>query len=148
MGVVFTAQQVTAYSQNAPEKAVVSSYKLTTDDGAVLSFDTYNSVLHYYATADGAHYQARGGDFEFVIKSVTKNRIVLRGKRSGNYCYLDRLTGEETISEYLAKMAAAERKLDIVSFTGEITGGLVEGFLDGSPTPSPSAVKAPKPAKL
>ena len=132
MGVVFTAQQVTAYSQNAPEKAVVSSYKLTTDDGAVLSFDTYNSVLHYYATADGAHYQARGGDFEFVIKSVTKNRIVLRGKRSGNYCYLDRLTGEETISEYLAKMAAAERKLDIVSFTGEITGGLVEGFLDGS----------------
>lgn len=132
MGVVFTAQQVTAYSQSKPEEAVVSSYKLTTDNGAVLSFDTYNSVLHYYATSDASHYQARGGDFEFNIISVSNDQIVLRGKRSGNYCYLNRLAKDQEIPAFLAEMSAAERALDIVSFSGEITGGLIEGYLDGA----------------
>lgn len=131
MGVKFEAQQVTAYSQEDPATAVKSSYKLTTDDGAVLSFDTYNSVLHYYATADADHYQARGGDFEFDIVSYTKDRIVLRGKRSRNLCYLDPLAENKTISAFLTEMVAAKNAFSIVAFSGEITGGLVEGFLDG-----------------
>ena len=130
MGVVFEAQKVTAYSQDAPETGVTSSYKLTEDDGPVLSFDTYNSVLHYYATSDASHYQARGGDFEFEIKSVEEDRIVLRGKRSGNYCYLDKLS--KSVPDFLKEAVAAEAALNIVSFTGEVTGGLVDGFLDGT----------------
>lgn len=129
MGVKFAAQQVTAYSQDAPDEAVTSSYKLTTDDGAVLSFDTYNPVLHYYATASADHYQARGGDFEFDIVSVSRERIVLRGKRSRNLCYLDPLSKGAT--EFLTEMAQAKANLNIVAFSGEVTGGLVEGFLDG-----------------
>lgn len=131
MGVQFTSQQVTAYSQSDPETAVISSYKLATDDGAVLSFDTYNSVLHYYATSDASHYQARGGDFEFDIMNVTEERITLRGKRSRNLCYLDRMPNSEEIPAFLERMNAAEEELNIVAFSGVITGGLVEGFLDG-----------------
>lgn len=130
MGVVFTAHQVTAYSQDAPEEGVTSNYKLTEDVGPVLSFDTYNSVLHYYATSDASHYQARGGDFEFEIKSVEKDRIVLRGKRSGNYCYLDKASKE--IPAFLKEINDAEVDFDIVAFSGEVTGGLVEGYLDGA----------------
>ena len=128
MGVKFDAQQVTAYGQEDPETPVVSSYKLTTDDGAVLSFDTYNTVLHYYATSDASHYQARGGDFEFDILDVTDSRITLRGKRSGNYCYLDKAA--KPIVTFLEEANEAEDNFDIVAFTGEITGGLVNGALD------------------
>lgn len=130
MGLQFKAQQVTAYGQDDPDEAVTSSYKLTSDNGAVLSFDTYNTVLHYYATASQDHYQARGGDFEFDIVSMDKNRIVLRGKRSRNFCYLDRLTKEP--SSFLKDMAAAKAAFNIVAFEGEFAGGLVEGFLDGT----------------
>ncbi len=130
MGVKFEAQQVTAYGQDAPETPVTSGYKLTTDDGAVLSFDTYNSVLHYYATSDASHYQARGGDFEFDIMDVAESRITLRGKRSGNFCYLDKAS--KPISEFLVDALAAEENLNIVSFAGEVTGGLVVGFLDAA----------------
>jgi hypothetical protein len=130
MAVKFGAQQVTAYSQDAPNEAVTSSYKLATDDGAVLSFDTYNSVLHYYATASADHYQARGGDFEFDIISVSAERIVLRGKRSRNLCYLDPLSSDAT--SFLTKMVEAKNALSIVAFSGEVTGGLVDGFLDGT----------------
>lgn len=132
MGVKFAAQQVTAYSQDAPNEAVTSSYKLTTDDGAVLSFDTYNSVLHYYATASADHYQARGGDFEFDIVSYSKERIVLKGKRSRNLCYLDPLPKDKDATAFLNEMVAAKNALAIVAFSGEVTGGLVEGFLDGT----------------
>ena len=128
MGLQFTEQQVTAYGQKDPETPVTSSYKLTTDDGAVLSFDTYNTVLHYYSTSSSDLYQARGGDFEFDIVDVTASRITLRGKRSRNLCYLDRL--DEDIPGFLAKMNEAESNLNIVAFAGEVTGGLVEGFLD------------------
>ena len=130
MGVQFGAQQVTAYGQDAPETPVTSGYKLTTDDGPVLSFDTYNSVLHYYATSDASHYQARGGDFEFNILDVTDNFIILTGKRSGNFCYL--LKASTPVSEFLVDALEAEEKLNIVSFAGEVTGGLVEGFLDAA----------------
>ena len=129
-GLQFSAQTVTAYGQKDPSMSEETTYKLTTDDGAVLSFDSYNTVLHYYATASSDHYTARGGDFEFEIKEVSANRIVLRGKRSGNFCYLDKLTKEA--SEFLTEMNAAKKALNIVSFSGEVTGGLVEGFLDGT----------------
>lgn len=132
MGVKFEAQQVSAWSEEDPAEEVKSSYKLTTDDGAVLSFDTYNKVLHYYATASADHYQARGGDFEFDIVSASSERIVLRGKRSRNLCYLDPIVGDQTIKSFLTDMAAAKAALNIVAFSGEVTGGLVDGFLDGT----------------
>lgn len=130
IGLKFTAQEVTAYAQDKPEEAVTSRYKLVADDGAVLSFDTYNAIIHYYSTPSQSLYQARGGDFEFEIMKVTAERITLRGKRSRNLCYLDRLS--RNVSEFLAEMNEAEAKLDIVAFTGEVTGGLVEGFMDGT----------------
>ncbi|MBQ7269729.1 MAG: DUF4302 domain-containing protein [Bacteroidales bacterium] len=129
IGVEFTDQEVVAYSQGAPEEGVKSTYVLSTNDGAVLSFDTYNTAIHYYATPDASHYQARGGDFDFDIMNVGEDRIVLRGKRSRNYCYLDRLKVSAT--EFLEEINEAQNDFDIVSFRGEITGGLVEGFLDG-----------------
>ena len=129
-GLVFTDQTVTAYSQSDPANGVTSPYKFTEDNSAMLSFDSYNSVLHYYATADSDHYQARGGDFEFVIMNVTDERITLKGRRSHNLCYLDKLS--EAPSTYLQKMNDAESALAIVAFEGVVKGGLVEGFLDAS----------------
>ena len=124
----FTDQQVTAVHQGDPNTSATSYYKLTTDDGAVLSFDTYNTVLHYYATPDPSHYQARGGDFEFDIMDVSDDRIVLLGKRSRNYCYLDKMT--QSKDEFFKEVSEAEKHLDLVAFTGTVTGGAVEGYID------------------
>lgn len=124
----FTAQQVEAIHQGDLDTSAKSYYKLTTDDGAVLSFDTYNTVLHYYATPDAGHYQARGGDFEFDIMGVEEDRILLRGKRSRNWCVLEKLTQEP--KAFLQEMIDAEKHLSIAAFTGTVTGGVVEGYMD------------------
>ena len=86
--------------------AVTSTYKMTRDQGPVLSFDTYNDILHYYGDPAGATaptdvtgYEA---DFEFVVMGISEdsNTIYLKGKKFGNYMTLQRL--EKPSDEYLA----------------------------------------------
>src|SRR3712207_2890266 len=51
-----------------------SGFSIKTDAGPVLSFDTYSNLLHEYATPSSSAYQAKQGDFEFVIDSVGEDR--------------------------------------------------------------------------
>ena len=55
-----------------------SAYDVITDDGPVLSFNTYNSLLHRYADPDPDQTQqtdgvGEGGDYEFKIMSISSD---------------------------------------------------------------------------
>lgn len=89
--------------ENNPDDGVVTSlYKMKSDDGPVLSFDTYNVFLHKYATPSQGNYQAQQGDFEFVIDSIGSDVVKVHGKRSLNTLYLHKLT--ESAVAYLQKV--------------------------------------------
>lgn len=90
--VKFDNQKVTVGSELAPGTFESSLYKLTNDNGPILSFDSYNTLMHYFATPSSAQYEGLDGDFEFIIMEVTDNLITLRGKRTGNTMYMHRLT--------------------------------------------------------
>lgn len=126
----FTSQEVTAVSEKDPFEEETSTFKLTTDDGPVLSFDTYNSIIHEYATPSSTKYQAKGGDFEFDILKVSDEEIVLRGKRSRNYCFLHPLY--ESIEDYLYEVQEMERKISVAAVSTEIGGVEFEGYLDSA----------------
>ena len=89
----FDDAQVNVGSEIAPGQFEKSLYKLTNDNGPVLTFDSYNTLMHYFATpwGDSDGYQAMDGDFEFMIMDVTEDLITLQGKRTGNTMYLRRL---------------------------------------------------------
>lgn len=120
----FTEDEVTATSERDPEYTTTTYYKLTTDDGPVLSFDSYTEVLHYFATpaGSGSLYQGQGGDFEFLILEATKDKVVLKGKRSGKISTLTPLA--EDADSYIAK---------IVSSVGDFAIGEVKGSINGKP---------------
>lgn len=127
--VAFTEDEVTATCELDPEESYKSYYKLTFDNGLVLSFDTYNPALHYFATPSSSEYEAKGGDFEFSVTSVSPEKIGLRGKRSGNHYDLYPYKSELRPTEYMAKagelgssmrMATLEGKIDTVAVTGEV----------------------------
>ena len=84
------------------ENAETSGYSLKSDDGPVLSFDTYSDLLHEYSTPSSKEYQAKHGDFEFVIDSIGQDVIKVHGKRGMNILYLYRLT--ESPESYLDKV--------------------------------------------
>ena len=99
----FTRDNAIVRYENKPDDGEVKSlYKMKEDDGPVLSFDTYNTFLHTYATPKSGEYRGKEGDFEFVIVSIGADRIKSHGKRSLNTMYLRKLSGES--SEYMEKV--------------------------------------------
>lgn len=91
----FTADDnVTVWYEEKAGETRKSTYAMVGDDGPVLSFDTYNEFMHYYAKPSQGEYEAKDGDFEFILLKVTKDLITLKGKRSGNIMYMTRLDVE------------------------------------------------------
>ena len=133
MGYIYTVKfhdsQVTARSQrdNSGQKEETSYYKLTNDEGPVLSFDTGNSILHYWSTPGGSssQYQGRGGDYEFNIMEVSNEHIKLIGKRYR--CVAELVPLQKEASEYIADCLAARQAQD--SYFG-ITSGTVKGIAE------------------
>ena len=126
----FTNQTVTACVETDPSEVATSTYALKTDGGAVLSFDTYNPVLHAYATPNSSLYQAKGGDFEFEISSfdAQTKTIVMIGKRSRNTITLRPLT--KPAEAYFEGARAFEESVTLAAFEGIIRDSAVVGFLD------------------
>ena len=103
-----------------PEETFVSKYRLVADDGPVLTFDTYNEAMHYFATPSSGAYEAMDGDFEFIILSATAEEIKLKGKRSGNIMYMHPLTMSS--EEYQEKLATFKTDLVFDTAAGVING--------------------------
>ena len=85
------------------QKELASLYRTGSDDGPIISFDTYNEFLHFFATPSPDLYEAYDGDFEFVIDDITDDLIRMHGKRNQNTIYLYRLT--KPAEEYLDDVA-------------------------------------------
>lgn len=115
-------------SEEHRDSSFVSLYKLAEDDGPVLSFDSFNPLLHKYAVPSSSYYEARGGDFDFLIIRFNENEVELKGKRSGKTCRLYRL--EEPAEDFINRMYDVDRSFYVSSFTGTIGGTPVTGEID------------------
>lgn len=116
--VKFDSKEVTAGFELAPGKTESSLYKLTNDNGPALSFDSYNTLLHFFATPSSGAYEGMDGDFEFIIMSVTDDLITLRGKRTANTMYMRRLTKDPV--EYINAVSAISDNIITSSATGTV----------------------------
>ena len=120
---------VTVGSELHPADTAKSFYKMTTDNGPVLSFDTNNDLFHVFATPSSSLYEAKGGDFEFAILNCSKEKIEMKGKRSGNVYTLlpfvqDKDTRRETYLTEVYKMAGSVKAATVEGVIGdkEVTG--------------------------
>lgn len=106
----FNADSVTAYFQLDDDIAtpVSSLYKMTPDDGPVITFDTYNENIHFFATPDINNYEALHGDYEFRItgQSADASEVYMRGKRTNNKYTLVKFAGDPV--EYLESINAVD----------------------------------------
>lgn len=124
----FTDGKVQMYNETAKNsdgsyKSVVSTYKITRDQGPVLAFDTYNDLLHVYGDPAGSGPTDVDGweaDYEFVIMNISEdqNTITLKGKKFYNTIVLERLT--RPVAEYFdaaTKMAESLTNAGILAYT-------------------------------
>lgn len=118
----FTDKEVTAAYEREPEESYTSIYKFTTDNGPVISFDSNNEALHYFATPSSSEYEAKGGDFEFSIMKATPEEVILKGKRSANKCFLRPLDKGIEPKDYLTAVANMAGDVHAATFEGTIGG--------------------------
>lgn len=98
-------------------KESVSAWEILTDNGPVLSFNTYNDVLHTFSAPNnipdteenkedetGKGYE---GDYEFVITSLQEGaeHAMLKGKKRGTYNRISRLPAGVNFSEYVESVS-------------------------------------------
>lgn len=116
------------------ETAETSMWDVITDNGVVLTFNSYNKVFHIFSdpaniTGENAPKDQNGededetgygheGDYEFMIMSheSTDARIRLRGKKHALNAYLIRLDADTDVSDYLAKAKALRTQFDAKRF--------------------------------
>lgn len=88
-----------------PEEVVKSYYRLDQSAGVVLSFDLYNDIFHYFSdpsvtTGGGAGYGLEG-DYDYLVINATPEKVILKGKKSGNYSVMYPVPTGVTWAEFI-----------------------------------------------
>ncbi|MDR2361410.1 MAG: DUF4302 domain-containing protein [Prevotellaceae bacterium] len=86
---VTVASEIEVNDGDNAAKTYDSFYDLISDDGPMLTFNTGNPYIHFFADpynkhgigADGAGME---GDYEFIILKATAEQITLKGKKTGS----------------------------------------------------------------
>ena len=63
---------------------VKSFYRIVSETGVLLTFDTYNALFHYWSQPVSGRMNGFKSDYEFTFVSACKDSVVLRGKKYGN----------------------------------------------------------------
>lgn len=115
---------ISADIADASQKAT-SFYNLKEQAGPVLTFDTYNEIFHFFAEPNsgiGATGIGMEGDYEFTIMSASKEEIVLKGKKTGNYIHMTPLQENITWEAYLTSISEAESLVKYSQFKYKVNG--------------------------
>lgn len=108
-GTVVAASEHFDASQTA-----TSYYTVEGESGAVLSFDTYNDIFHFYSSPSTGAEQGIGtsnggleGDSDFVVMEASPEFIKLKGRKTNNYAYLYPMETSDWATEMQAYINAA-----------------------------------------
>lgn len=93
-----------------------SAFDILIDDGPVLSFNSYNTLFHYYADPQPDHNVesdgvGKGGDYEFKLMSVSSDYIYMRGKKHGCDIYMYPLPAETNWEQYFDDIYAMRNNM-------------------------------------
>ena len=122
----FKDGEVTASGEISEDDLTYSSnYDIITDQGPVLTFNTYNELLHYLAQPYQDNVEGVQGDYEFVIEKASQDTVLLKGKKWGNTMRLIRMKDNVSWKNYLDKMAEMADSIDWSTYNYSVNGDSV-----------------------
>jgi hypothetical protein len=108
MAVVASQSELT---QNKAYEQDSCLFELIADYGPVLTFNTFNRVLHRFSNPenpDGYGYQ---GDYEFIVVKNTEQQVILKGKKYKSVIILTKLSDNTNWSTYLQDITNMDKLL-------------------------------------
>ncbi|MDR2293458.1 MAG: DUF4302 domain-containing protein [Prevotellaceae bacterium] len=88
-----------------PYQMETSQFEVFMEQGPILSFSTYNKVMHYFSEPYSTDVNGREGDYEFIIMNAKTDEILIKGKKGGNKMTLRRNTDNLNPDTHLAEIA-------------------------------------------
>jgi len=88
-----------------------STFNVIGDNGPVLTFDTYNEVLHLFSDPVNPDGYGLGGDYEFIVVSQSDTLIELKGKKRGTQILMLPLGSSQPWTEYFTKIDKIETEI-------------------------------------
>lgn len=108
----FANDKVTVSSDIATaDMKTTSSYDVISDQGPVLTVNTYNEIFHYLAQPSIVDDDGEQQDFEFVIMRTTNDSIYLRGKKWGNHMVMTRVAESTSWEDEITKIQQMDEDL-------------------------------------
>jgi hypothetical protein len=95
--VVATKNELVNYSYTEAK----SLFSVIGDNGPVLTFNTYNNVLHLFSNPVNPDGTGLNGDYEFVVLNHSDSTINLKGKKRGTAILMQRLSAGVSWVDYL-----------------------------------------------
>jgi hypothetical protein len=92
-----------------PGTELTSLYRIISDQGPVLTFDTYNQIFHVFSEPWSDDTDGYAGDYEFVLLKAENNIITLRGKKHGGILIMTKL--KESAQRYIKRLLTIEEEL-------------------------------------
>lgn len=94
-----------------PSATARSSYDVIKDRGPVLTFNTYNEIMHKLAKPSQSDIDGEQGDYEFVIQGTTNDSIYLKGKKWGNKMLMTRMPEDASWETYLTNIKNLDEEM-------------------------------------
>jgi hypothetical protein len=83
-----------------------SLYQMIGDNGPVLTFNTFNKVMHTFSNPENPNGYGLEGDYEFIVMKSTSDSIELQGKKRGTKVLLHKMPNATSQSQYVADLDA------------------------------------------
>lgn len=102
---------------------VQSMYSVKSEQGIILTFNTYNVLLHYYSQPkDPDDVDGYASDYEFVFQRVSEGRdsIFLKGKKYGNMMTLVKLSSDA--EKYISNVHSVDTAVAMLPRTKFVVG--------------------------
>lgn len=127
----------------ASEKATVnyavgetctSLYKVSSFQGTQLSFDGYNELIHSFCEPEGYNAPGFAGDYEFIFRTISKDEIVLTGKKNGNKLVMKRIPEDADWNVMLDNINDIQTNAPYATYALKINGAEVTKFIRSNHT--------------
>lgn len=111
--------KATVAGENAePDDTVTSLYSLIQSAGPVLTFDSYNEIMHLFSEPLAGY----EGEFQFTIMSATPEKVILNGTKTRNTIVLVPMPKEQVWSDYLKAVAKTQEDIFLGTFNLKVNG--------------------------
>lgn len=109
------------------ETKATSHYKLEQSSGIVLSFDDYNSVIHFFSdpanpASIGNNGKGMEGDLEFRLQTACADSVVMLGKKRSAKIVMTPLAQDTDWAKMLENVEWLENEMAFPSYKTEVNG--------------------------